>query len=856
MKFLLTLLALGSSSAFAAGLSFNRDIRPLLSDRCYYCHGTDSNHRKAGLRLDTFEGATADNDGVRALVPGNPAQSELWMRIISEDEDEVMPPPDAHKPAFTATEKAMIKRWIEEGAKYEAHWAFVAPKKVAAALAASGKEGSAKAEATLSIIDHFIGARLQKEGLSFSPEAERGLLLRRVTVDLTGFPPTAEEVLAFEKDAAPQAYERAVDRLLKSPRYGERMAMEWLDVARYADTNGYQMDSHRMQWPWRDWVVRAFNDNLPHDRFIIEQIAGDMLPQPTQDQLIATGFNRNHMLNAEGGTIAEENRTKTVFDRVETTSAVWLGLTMGCSQCHDHKFDPITQKDYYSMFALFNQLVETGGVDKRFGKKSYSNMYDSLYAMESPYLMLATPEQEAQMKSVQSKRDSAEKALMARSAEFKAPFETWVKEVRADSELLLKRIEEDGLRRIAGTIKLETLNYEKLTNKTERALVELFLRGETRWASAMKAIDVLRTEEEKIQQQIPHVMIMRDEKKRDTRVLNRGNYETPGEKVEPAVPSFLPKLPAGTKADRLALANWLVSPEQPLTSRVIVNRYWQMLFGRGLVKTPDDFGLQGALPSHPELLDWLAVEFRESGWDLKKLIKLIVTSRTYRQSTTVTPALLAKDPENILLARGPRFRIDSRFLRDQALAISGLLVEKQGGPSVMPYQPPGIWEEMSFGKNRYFQGTGADLYRRSLYTFWRRSVAPTNFFDVPARQVCVVKPQRTSTPLHALTTLNDPTYIEAARVWAEKLHDLPNDTARLRHAYLAATSRHADADDLASLQRILGNALVHYTQHKADAAKLLTTGESKPKSNISTHDLAAWTTVCLTLLNLDDTLNR
>jgi hypothetical protein len=845
MKSVLALLALSPLATMAAEVSFNRDIRPLLSDNCYYCHGFDEKHREAGLRLDVRESALKDNDGVRAIVPGDLARSDLWQRIISKDKDDVMPPPKAHKKPFTSEQRELIKRWIEQGAKYEAHWAFVPP--VRAAL----PEGEAA-------IDHFIEKRLKAEDLAFSSQAEAGLLLRRVTFDLTGMPPTIAELDAFQAAASKdfeKAYTDAIARLLKSPRFGERMAMDWLDAARYADTNGFQMDSIRMNWPWRDWVVRAFNDNMRFDRFTIEQLAGDMLEKPTQDQLVATAFNRNHMLNAEGGTIAEENRTKTVFDRVETTSAVWLGLTMGCSQCHDHKFDPITQKDYYSMFALFNQLVETGGVDKRFGKKSYSNMYDSLYALESPYLMLATPEQEAQMKSAQSKRDSAEKALMARSAEFKEPFETWVKEVRADGELLLKRIEEDGLRRIAGTIKLETLNYEKLTNKTERALVELFLRGDARWSSAMKAIDELRAEEDKIQQQIPHVMVMRDEKKRETHILKRGNYETPGDIVPPAVPASMPPLPAGTKADRLALAKWLVSPQHPLMSRVVINRLWQQFFGRGIVKTPDDFGLQGALPSHPELLDWLAVEFRESGWDVQHMIRLIMESKTYRQSAAVTPAMLAKDPENTLLARGPRHRLDSRFLRDQALALSGLLVEKRGGPAVMPYQPPGIWEEMSFGKNRYFQGTGEDLYRRSLYTFWRRSVAPASFFDVPARQSCAVKTQRTSTPLHALTTLNDVTYVEAARVWAEKLASLSDDDARLDHAFRSATGHHLDARGTTTLKQTLAKARAHYQAHPKDAEQLIATGESKRLSKLTPTEHAAWTTVCLMILNLDETLN-
>lgn len=845
MKCLTQLLVLVPLAAMAGEVSFNRDIRPLLSDNCYSCHGFDEKHRGAGLRLDVRESALADNDGVRAIVPGDPGKSELWLRILSEDEDEVMPPPKAHKPPFSNDQKALIRRWIEQGAQYEAHWAFVPPVR-------------ATVPAGISAIDHFIGQRLQAEGLSFSQPSEPGVLLRRLTLDLTGLPPTLEELDAFEKDSAKNpeaAYAAALERLLKSPRYGERMAMDWLDAARYADTNGYQMDSIRMNWPWRDWVVRAFNENRRFDRFTLEQLAGDLLDDPTQDQLVATAFNRNHMLNAEGGSIAEENRTKTVFDRVETTSAVWLGLTMGCAQCHDHKFDPLTQRDYYSMFALFNQLAETGGVDKRFGKKSYSNMYDSLYALESPYLMLATPEQEARMKAAQTRRDSAEKALMARSPEFRAPFETWVGEMRADGELLVKRIEEDGLRRIANSIRLEALNYARITNKTERALVELFLRGDARWSSAMRAIDQLRSEEEQIQQQIPHVMIMRDERKRETRVLNRGNYETPGERVEPAMPAFLPKLPAGTQADRLALAKWLVSPEHPLMSRVTVNRLWQLFFGRGLVKTPDDFGLQGALPSHPELLDWLAVEFRESGWDVQHLLRLILVSKTYRQSAVATPALLAKDPENVLLARGPRQRIDSRFLRDQALALSGLLVEKRGGPAVMPYQPPGIWEEMSFGKNRYFQGGGEDLYRRSLYTFWRRSVAPASFFDVPSRQTCSVKPQRTSTPLHALTTLNDVTYVEAARVWAEKLAGIGDEAERLQTAYRSATGRHLDARGLGTLKQTLARARRHYQANERNAERLIQTGESQRLGTLPAAEHAAWTTVCLMILNLDETLN-
>ncbi len=842
MKLICALLTLSPLVVMAAEVSFNRDIRPILSDNCYYCHGTDSNHRKAGLRLDTFAGATADNDGVRVIVPGDPAKSELWRRIVSEDEDEVMPPPDAHKAPFTAAQRDLIKRWIEQGAKYEAHWAFVPPVR-------------AEVPAGEVAIDHFIGKRLKEGGLAFSPQAEAGLLLRRVTIDLTGLPPTLTELEAFQKEAAKDfegAYSAAIDRLLKSPRYGERMALDWLDVARYADTNGYQMDSYNMNWPWRDWVVRAFNENMRFDHFTIEQLAGDMLDRPTQDQLIATAFNRNHMLNAEGGTIAEENRTKNVFDRTETTGTAFLGLTMNCCQCHDHKFDPLKQSDYYSLYAMFNQISEPGSVDKRFGKKPYSDTYDNLYALESPYITLATPEQQAALDAAVKKAAAARKAFMDAASEYRKPFTHWVREMRDNPELIPQRIKDDLISRFVLSAPLD-----KLDNGNTQKLLEAYMKTQPQWQPLLEAMKASKESEDEIRQTIPHVMVMRDDKPRETHILKRGNYETPGDKVAPAVPSFLPPLPAGIKADRLAFAQWLVSPDHPLMSRVTVNRSWQMFFGRGIVKTPDDFGLQGALPSHPELLDWLAVEFRESGWNVQHLVKLIVTSRAYRQSSTVTPALLAIDPENVLLARGPRHRIDARFLRDQALAISGLLVEKRGGPSVMPYQPPGIWEDMSFGKNRYFQGTGEDLYRRSLYTFWRRSVAPANFFDVTARQVCVVKPQLTSTPLHALTMLNDVTYVEAARVWAEQLvTSLPDDASRLRQAYLVATSRHADAEDFKSLQRVLGSALVHYTQHKQDAEKLIASGESKPSGKLPPAEHAAWTTVCLTILNLDETLNR
>ncbi|MEI6714434.1 MAG: PSD1 and planctomycete cytochrome C domain-containing protein [Verrucomicrobiota bacterium] len=839
---LLPLLWLSTPITKAADLSFNRDVRPILSDKCYYCHGTDPNHRKGERRLDTPEGAFTEKDGVRAVVPGKPDESDIIARIFTTDREELMPPAKSHK-TLSETEKATIKRWVFEGAKYQPHWAFTTPKR------AGVPDGS-------NPIDFFISKALTEQGLKFNTRELPGTLLRRVSLDLNGIPPTADELESFEKAAHqdfPKAYADVVDRLLQSPRFGERMAIEWLDAARYADTNGYQMDALRMNWPWRDWVIHAFNSNMPFDRFTTEQLAGDMLPNPTQDQLVATAFNRNHMLNAEGGTIAEENRTKNVFDRVETTGTTWLGLTMNCCQCHDHKFDPLKQSDYYGMFGLFNQLSEPGNVDKRFGKKSYSDSYDSLYMVESPFITLPTPEQSEKLKAAEAFTKTQESLFSPNLTDFHSRFKTWVEEMRSDPKLIEERLKAELDRRAVSTAKLD--NYKD--GNTKRLLDQFVkLPGNEEAAEYKKHLDTARTEEDAIRATIPHVMVMRDNKKRETHILKRGNYETLGDVVQPGVPAFLPALPNGSEANRLALANWLTSPEQPLMSRVIVNRFWQLIFGRGLVKTPDDFGLQGALPSHPELLDWLAVEFRESGWDIKRLLRLLVTTQTYQQSALATIESRTKDPENVLLSRGPRFRLDSRIIRDQALAISGLLVEKIGGQPVSPYQPDGIVEEMSFGKNRYFQGHGNDLYRRSLYTFWRRSVAPANFFDVPARQSCVVKPYRTNTPLHTLTTLNDPTYVEAARAWAEKLLKLEGDQSRIQSAIYTATARHPDEREKTSLLRILEKTRQHFSSNQEDAKRLLSTGESPRSNTLEPSEHAAWTTLCLLILNLDETLTR
>lgn len=823
-------------------VSFNRDIRPILSDKCFHCHGFDEHDRQADLRLDTAEGAMA------AITPGDPDDSEVLRRVQSDDEYEVMPPPDSHKEPLNADQIELVRQWIEEGAVYEDHWAFVKPTRPAAPQADSSTESVSKA------IDALVGAQHQARGLQFATPATPAKWLRRMMLDLTGLPPTPADYRAFERDLARQgedAYAHVVNRTMQSPHYGERMALEWLDVARYADTNGFQVDAYRMNWPWRDWVVDAFNENMPFDRFTIEQLAGDLLDSPSRSQLIATAFNRNHMINGEGGAIREENLAKTVFDRVETTSTAWLGLTMGCCQCHDHKFDPLKQSEYYAFYAFFNQLDEKAQVHKQFSAKKKGQNRSKKYMIDKPYLAVATEAQTAELKELGEDIKSAESALEAERPIFEPEFVRWVTEMRADPTLVKERVKEDYLRRSVNTVPLDKPN-----NSTTKRYTTHFLSQDERWAPLVKAIKDASRAESEYQAEVPLVMIMRDNKPRDTFLLERGNYETPGEQVTAGVPSFLPPLPKGMKPDRLALAEWMVSDENPLTSRVTVNRYWQLLFGRGLVTTPDDFGLQGALPSHPQLLDWLAVEFIESGWDVKSLLKAIVLSRTYRQSAEVNVETFQRDEDNRWLTRGPRQRLDSRLLRDQALAISGLLNTEVGGWPVAPYQPPGIWAQMSLGKTHYERDEGEDLYRRSLYTVWRRVVAPANFFDVPSRQICSVKPQRTNTPLHALTLLNDPTYVEAARVWAERLAQIDNESERLRHAFKTATARPPTTDELASLTATLREARTHYDEHPGESRDFLSVGESKSKAGMKASEHAAWTTVCLLVLNLDETLSK
>ncbi len=841
--FVLVVLLGSALQASAREVSFNRDIRPILSDRCYFCHGFDANHREGDLRLDLAESARG------ALAPGDPEGSEVLRRITSRDRHEVMPPPEAHKKPISPVEAELIRKWIEAGAEYEPHWAFVAPVRP-----------RIEATRTREAIDHFVAQGHAAHGLAFAQPALPSRWLRRVSLDLTGVPPTTEQMEAFERAASElgdAAYEAAVDRLLATPRYGERMALEWLDVARYADTNGFQSDAYRMNWPWRDWVARSFNANMPFDRFTIEQLAGDLLTDgpggaPTQDQLIATAFNRNHMINGEGGAIQEENLAKNNFDRVETTATAWLGLTVGCCQCHDHKFDPLKQRDYYSLMSLFNQISETGTASKRFSAKRNGRPIVEAFWVDRPYLSLASPQQQEAMAALKKQTQRAQKRLDAARPEFEPALVKWVQEMRDDPSLQVVRVPEDTTRRFITTAALDNPK-----DNGTRKLTDYFVARHEPWATMKKAVEEAASAEAELQIEIPLVMVMRDDQPRETFVMLRGNYETLGDRVSPAVPDFLPPLPEqseGARPNRLNFARWLTAAENPLTARVTVNRYWQLVFGRGLVGTPDDFGLQGALPTHPELLDWLAVEFRESGWDVKALLKGMVLSRAYRQTAAVDADRVSIDPANEWLARGPRYRLDSRLLRDQALALSGLLVEEVGGPPVAPYQPPGIWEAMSLNKNHYAQDHGDALYRRSLYTVWRRVVAPANFFDAPSRQSCAVSPKRTNTPLHALTTLNDVTYVEAARVWAERTLEVSGDDSRLAELFFAATGRRADPRELESLERSLAGSREHFAGHPEAASQLIGAGEAPRAVGLPEVEHAAWTDVCLLVLNLDEAL--
>jgi hypothetical protein len=820
-------------------LEFNRDIRPILSENCFYCHGQDGQKREADLRLDDRQAAIDSG----AIVPGDPGASTILERIHSTDPDVLMPPPDSNR-RLSEEQKKLLDRWIKEGADYEQHWAFTPPKRPAAPEVK-------QSDWVRNDVDRFVLAKIEAAGLAPSPEADRATLIRRLHADLVGLPPTPEEVDAFVANPDPQAYEKLVDRLLASPHYGERMALPWLDAARYADSNGFQQDGDTWQWIWRDWVVKSLNADMPFDRFSIEQLAGDLLPGATIEQKIASGFNRNHLLNGEGGAIPEEQRFNTLFDRVDTTSTTWLGLTMACAQCHDHKYDPMTRTDYYGLLDAFNRLPETGT----------PTQFSARIRVAPPIIELPTEENTRRLAELEA-------AMRALETEAKpileALYESWKAGLFADGKPA------DG-EQLPRTLPPLLLKPEAERTEAEKKQIEVELRRffdanvkkklvanlpeVVKFDAAKKAHDEYKGD------QIPRVMVMSDEKPRETKILDRGDYLSPiGEKLTFLAPAFLPPLPEGFPQNRLGLAQWLFLPEHPLTARVQVNRMWQQLFGTGIVKTTEDMGVQSEYPRHMDLLDWLAVEFRENGWSQKKMHRLLVTTATYRQSSKVTAEHVAKDPENRLHARAARFRMPSMVLRDAALAASGLVDLRIGGQPVYPYQPDEIWEALAITKERDFTypaSHGPDLYRRSLYTFWRRTVSPANMFDMANRQTCTVRASQTSTPLHALTTLNDPTWVEAARVLAEKSMKAASDLdGRLTHAFRRVVGRKPTAYDLDALKRMHARQLAIYGTDMDAAKQLLAVGESNRDKTLDPAGHAAMTSVCLAIFNLDEALTR
>lgn len=1159
-----TQLAVSSSDR----VDFNRDIRQILSNNCYQCHGPGENQRKAGLRLDTEEGALAAlKSGNHAVVPGDRNASALVYRITTADEADRMPPIETDK-TLTPHEIDLIGRWIDQGAEWERHWAFISPKD-------PELPQIQMADWPRNPIDRFIMARLEKEGLTCSPEADKRTLIRRVTLDLTGLPPTREEVHAFLADESPDAYEKVVDRLLASEPYGEHQGRHWLDIARYADTNGYHIDNERFMWRWRDWVIKSYNENKPFNEFIVEQIAGDLLPNPSTDQLIATGFNRNHMINFEGGAIPEEYRIQYVKDRVITTGTAFMGLTLDCAQCHDHKFDPISQKEFYQMFAFFNTIPEEGldgrdgnsnpfvkaprpeeetklaslreDIEKRRkdldrpmpeldeaqvtweaklteevaskwqtvepvelksattattltllddssvlaeGENPIHEVYEfywdtdltDIHALKLEALTHAAlpkggvgradnahfylsefeaevvpkddpekaqkvafeiaegnqPESDHPIRnaidgnastswairneaalenktavfipknpisvgegarlrirlrhderdghnlgrfrlsaSTDPKMAASNLGLWYVSGPFKATEGTYAHETAYPPEagaIDLDATYEDGrqkwvraepqyqdgqIQNLSGdvcatylfrkigvpsdrtvelslgsndsikvwvngnlvhdnpsargaapdqdkvkvdlkegenTLLLKVVNHgadyafyfrrgteqvgevpfeieQILARKPEdrseegaRSLQEFYRsRNSPEWKTEYEAYLAVVQEEKEFNAKIPTVMVMKEmPEPRETHMLVRGDYDKPGDVVLAKLPSALPPLPEGAPNTRLGFAKWLTDPSHPLTSRVVVNRFWQRLFGTGIVKTAEDFGTQGEWPSHPELLDWLATEFVRSGWDVKAMHKLMVTSAAYRQSSKVTPELLEKDPANRLLARGPRFRLEAEEVRDTMLALGGLLVEKVGGPSVKPYQPKGLWEEVAYGSSfsaqSYTPDTGESLYRRSMYTFWKRQCPPPQMaiFDAPNREVCASRRARTNTPLQALALLNDPQYVEAARAMGERImkEGGASEDEKISFAFETATARLPSEREVQILKDVYNQELEDFRSDAEAAKELVSVGESQPDENCDPAELAAWTQVASTILNLDEVVTK
>ena len=750
-------------------IEFNRDIRPILSNNCLLCHGPDNNLRKAKLRLDDEKSARA-----KVIVAGQPLFSEMFRRIVTDDMDEKMPPARTKK-RLTKQEIGLIYDWIEQGARYEPHWSLIAPRK-------HDPPKVINAGWVRNDIDRFVLARLEREGLQPSPEADKRTLIRRLSFDLVGLPPAPDEVDRFLVDDSPKAYEKVVDRLLKSKHFGERLAVHWLDVVRYADTAGYHSDNQRDVWLYRDWVISAFNQNMPFRQFAVEQIAGDLMPNATNEQKIASGHNRLLQTTEEGGGQAKEYTAKYAADRVRNFSTAWLGLTLGCTECHDHKYDPFTTKEFYRLASFFADIQEVP-----IGRQ--------------PQTPIMTSAQQEQVKKLDEQIAAAQKEIA-------------------------------------------TLPNDKVKD------------GQQKLAAVQK-------QKAELQKTIPSTLISMSGNPRTIRILKRGNWlDESGEIVTPDVPAALPSLKVDKESKRptrLDLANWLVAPENPLAARIFVNRLWMLYFGQGIVKTADDFGALGAWPTHPELLDWLTLDFQNNGGDIKRTIKQIVMSAAYRQSSKATPALRDRDPHNQLLARQGRFRLDAEFVRDNALAISGLLARKVGGPSVKPYQPAGYWRYLNFPTREWMNDKGENQYRRGLYTFWQRTFLQPSLlaFDASTREECRVERSRSNTPQQALVLLNDPTYVEASRVFAETIIRSSKKTPdRIHTAFRLALQRQASEAEIDILTKLYEKHRTHYEANAKDAQAILGVGYAPAAKEIAPAELAAWTSVARAILNFHETITR
>ncbi len=807
-------------------IQFNRDIRPILSNTCFVCHGPDNNLRKAKLRLDREKEALADRGGYHVLVPGKPEESELFQRITAKEVRERMPPAK-HPKQLSKEQIDLIRRWIEQGAKYQNHWSLIAVQrpKVPAVRTARWDRNT---------IDRFILARLEQEGLKPSAEADKRTLIRRLAFDLTGLPPAPTEVDAFLNDPHPQAYEKLVDRLLLSPHHGERLAMYWLDLVRFADTCGYHSDNHRDLYLYRDYVINAFNTNKPFDRFTIEQLAGDLLPNATAADKIASGYNRVLQTTEEGGAQAKEYAAKYGADRVRNAGSVWLGLTLGCCECHDHKFDPFTTKEFYKFASFFADIKE-----RAVGRQD-----------QTPVL---APAQEEQIKKLDAAMAPFQKVLETATPILEAAQVVWEKEIKAKGT---KGLPKD----IAGIFAVDpakrTAKHQQDLGKYYRASVAPGL------AQPRQKLAELQKQKADVLKKIPSTLVTMAGPPRTLRVLPRGNWlDDSGEIVAPAVPAALPPLKNEAKrASRLDLARWFMDKDNPLVARVFVNRLWMLYFGQGIVKTMDDFGAQGAWPTHPELLDWLAAEFQASDWNVRHVIKLLVTSSTYRQVSAAPEVLRQRDPYNQLLARQARFRIDAELVRDTALAVSGLLLRKIGGPSVKPYQPAGYWQHLNFPKRDYKADKGDDQYRRGLYTYWQRSFLHPSLlaFDAPSREECTVERVRSNTPQQALVLLNDPTYVEAARAFAERMirEGGQDSEGRIHFAFRQAMSRKAEPAEVKLLTVLYEQHLRQFESDKKAAESLLRVGNRPAAADIPVAELAAWTSVARVILNLHETITR